>query len=778
MPNQTTPILRSAGFPRTLALLTFLSLGAAPSIAQGPPRLLGWNDLGMHCMDGDTSIFSILPPFNTFHAQLVVGGQLVGNGYSVTYEAVADPTGSINKTSIGKTDFWQHAQALFGVTLPLDQGLAGFRMPGLANVPQAMPFHAGLTDFVAEGVPVTPYDDSGHMNPYPLMRLVARNAAGQQIAATDIVVPVSAEMACASCHGSGTNPDARPASGWAYGPPATDDRLNILKLHDERHLGSPIYTAALQAVGYSANGLVATAVNQQHPVLCASCHGSNALAAPGQPGVPTMTSAMHMLHGQARLPDGRRLEDVPDRASCYTCHPGADTRCLRGAMGKAIGADGEAMMSCQDCHGSMSEVGQATRVGWLQEPNCQNCHTGDATSNAGAIRFDTAYDAPGHLRTTPNARFATTPNVPQTGFSLYRFSSGHGGLECSACHGSPHAIWPSSEPNDNLQSVAAQGHKGTIVECSTCHSNLQDEDYDGPHGMHPTGAAWVDDHGDVAETLGTAACNACHGSTSRGTVLSRSHADRTLATQFGTKTFWRGYEVGCYDCHNGPNSENPSTNTPPTVASRTETTPTDVPLSLTLSATDPNTTNVLVLRIVEQPRHGAVAFDGTTAVYRAWDGYVGSDSFTYAAADGRSNSNLGTVTISVTARACAGTSATFGYGCALPDGSVPSIGLDGCPTGGQQVGIRLDDGPVGGWAILALGIGRGVGELGADGCTLRIGAVLGTTPLLALSAGAATYTIAVPSGFGSVDLTAQGFCLDLAAARGFVATPGLEIRFR
>ena len=24
--------------------------------------LLGWNDLGMHCMDGDYSIYAILPP--------------------------------------------------------------------------------------------------------------------------------------------------------------------------------------------------------------------------------------------------------------------------------------------------------------------------------------------------------------------------------------------------------------------------------------------------------------------------------------------------------------------------------------------------------------------------------------------------------------------------------------------------------------------------------------------------------------------------------------------
>ena len=76
----------------------------APS---GPPRVIAWNDLGMHCIDPDFSIFSILPPFNTINSQLMIGGQLVTavGPYSVTYEAVADANGSINSTSVGKTNF-------------------------------------------------------------------------------------------------------------------------------------------------------------------------------------------------------------------------------------------------------------------------------------------------------------------------------------------------------------------------------------------------------------------------------------------------------------------------------------------------------------------------------------------------------------------------------------------------------------------------------------------------------------------------------------------------
>ncbi len=42
-------------------------------------KLIGWNDLGMHCDDGrDYSIFGVLPPYNTIHAHLIDGtGTLV-----------------------------------------------------------------------------------------------------------------------------------------------------------------------------------------------------------------------------------------------------------------------------------------------------------------------------------------------------------------------------------------------------------------------------------------------------------------------------------------------------------------------------------------------------------------------------------------------------------------------------------------------------------------------------------------------------------------------------
>ena len=124
----------------------------------GGYTLVGWNNLGMHCMDSDYSVFSILPPYNTINAQLIdSAGRLVKNptGVTVTYEALTDPSGSINTTSVGKTLFWQFVQVLYGAALVPDAGLAGYNMPSAGNVPQVMGYDSSLNAFAAEGIPIT-----------------------------------------------------------------------------------------------------------------------------------------------------------------------------------------------------------------------------------------------------------------------------------------------------------------------------------------------------------------------------------------------------------------------------------------------------------------------------------------------------------------------------------------------------------------------------------------------------------------------------------------------
>jgi hypothetical protein len=109
--------------------------------------------------------------------------------------------------------------------------------------------------------------------------------------------------------------------------------------------------------------------------------------------------------------------------------------------------------TCQTCHGSVTEVGESISDGrepWLEEPQCgaPACH--------GAV-------------------YAEEPG------KLFRESRGHGGLYCSACHGEPHAIVPSSEPRDNLQNITLQGYAGTLNKCSVCHGVTPASP--GPHGL-------------------------------------------------------------------------------------------------------------------------------------------------------------------------------------------------------------------------------------------------------------------------------------------------------
>ncbi|MFA6294194.1 MAG: hypothetical protein WC637_20555, partial [Victivallales bacterium] len=143
-----------------LLFFAFIFVLALPVNAQtGTGSVLGWNNLGMHCGDGDFSVLCLLPPYNTINSQVIdASGHLITNqtGVSVTYQAIADPSGSINRTSVGKTNFWDHVQPLFGVSIKPDVGLPvpgpnSYSMPGAGNVPQAMSYEATYDWMTAYG---------------------------------------------------------------------------------------------------------------------------------------------------------------------------------------------------------------------------------------------------------------------------------------------------------------------------------------------------------------------------------------------------------------------------------------------------------------------------------------------------------------------------------------------------------------------------------------------------------------------------------------------------
>ncbi|MDB4304063.1 T9SS type A sorting domain-containing protein [Desulfosarcina sp.] len=381
-----------------ISLLFFVTIGIVLFESfyspDNPPKddeyiVIGWNDLGMHCANQDFSKMAVLPPYNNLLAHVIKKGTettspiVVTTGYSVTYEVPG------NTYSVGKTNFWDYEEDLFGVTLPDNIGLTGVGLEG--------DMESIENYFTVEGVPITPYTDDNltEEDPYQLALLNVYDNENNLIAFAEPVIPVSNEINCVSsgCH---------------------SDENDILYEHEDEGGFDPTDT----------------------PILCAECHSSNALGTTGTPGLESFSEVIHEKHA----------EETND---CYKCHPGPNTQCHRGIM------DTEGM-TCQDCHGSVEEVAESIENGrepWLEEPSCGaiECHGPDYGENPGM---------------------------------LFRQSKGHGGLYCSACHGSPHAIYPSSNERDNVQNIALQGYAGILQECTVCHGVSPTGP--GPHGIYAT----------------------------------------------------------------------------------------------------------------------------------------------------------------------------------------------------------------------------------------------------------------------------------------------------
>jgi len=221
----------------------------------------------------------------------------------------------------------------------------------------------------------------------------------------------------------------------------TSDEINCAKCH-----GADPLLDVLQKHD-SEEG---TALAANRPVLCASCHGSPALgqSGPGSSGY-YLSRAIHGSHA--------------DRgAACYDCHPGQVAKCNRSVAHTT--ADG----NCIACHGTMTDVAgsiaSGSRIPWVQEPKCATCHAGIA-----------------EVDTSP---------------TLYRNASGHNGLSCPACHGSPHAMFPSSQASDNAQAVQYQTTVAAIGDCKVCHNTSKGGGID----------EFTEAHGGSRAT----ACSVCH----------------------------------------------------------------------------------------------------------------------------------------------------------------------------------------------------------------------------------------------------------------------------
>lgn len=489
----------------------------------------------------------------------------------------------------------------------VQQDMPGINGPYLLNQPQPFAEHIGTLPFFinfpigytanvdwfeAAGIPVSTFDDFGRENAYPLMRVQAK-IGGNTVASVDTVMPVSAEADCQNCHaapadgGNGTATQALIDAGITLALSIDDPQiggtvplaasvewasdLNLLKLHDLKH-GTMLETTIDPQSGLAAK-----------PVVCQVCHYTPALdlaqVGPRGPenddppgsGNPSngrdqlkhksMSNVMHSHHGQftelfPTMPppdDPQRTGGLPVNdfentileQTCYRCHPGERTQCLRGAMFSAG-------VLCQDCHGDMAQVGDdfsrnvsptnvgafelapdfytnpdTPRVPWANEPGCGSCHTGDALDNLAGdantivsgtdtqgnpdnIRLLQAYRV-GDAKATPivpsNKRFAedaiTADDLPGDPGAignpkLYRVSaggyviadlgssgtqkSGHAGLFCEACHGSTHAEWPNINPFAN-DNVAADQLQGHGGTIIECNVCHEPTDASLPMGL-------------------------------------------------------------------------------------------------------------------------------------------------------------------------------------------------------------------------------------------------------------------------------------------------------
>jgi hypothetical protein len=390
-----------------------------PVVSRDRYIVLSWNNLGMHCYNRDYSDLGVLPPYNTLWAQVIKVGdppQIVTDGVKVEYSFPDNTYSAGKKNWPDKTNFWNYAKPLFGLKPPVNVGLAG---KGLRDA-----FDPAGDHFVAEGIPLTEYRDrdavrgrdpaTWHRYPFQMAVVTVRDATTRKLLTSNaIVAPVSSELNCQNCHA-----DAGDATTRYPIDPTGNIFQNILTLHD--YLNPGAYDPSLM---------------DSRPVLCAKCHASAALNAPGQPGVSSLSNAIHRHHKD--LPD-----ITPDTAGCYNCHPGPETQCLRDTMSQDF------KFNCTTCHGTMETVSQNPSP-WLNEPRCDNaaCH------------------GPGYALNEP----------------LYRESKGHGQVYCAGCHDSPHAVAQSREWNDSVKFVLLQGHAGTLKKCTTCHLTVPDQPF--VHGM-------------------------------------------------------------------------------------------------------------------------------------------------------------------------------------------------------------------------------------------------------------------------------------------------------
>lgn len=386
-----------------------------------PYVLVAWSPVGMNNVAQVEGLLSLLPPGSELRAQLIKRGEtpeIVNQGVNLNWA--------------------------------LDQGAGG---AGAAAASGEM--MAEDDWFVASNIKLLPEHGAG-FDPYPVLRLEARDENGNLLAITKVVLPVSTELGCSSCHGTSPELGDRPGLG-------RETAFNILAVHDRLSR-----TALLRQ---ARQGIM---------VRCNDCHADAATR--GTPDQLNLSAALHGFHVNFLKDRGRR--------ACDLCHPSAPTG--RTRMSRDIHAS--LGMDCTSCHGVLEDQALELlkkeqqqgklhaqqlmrriaphamasieavkpRAAWVQQPDCLHCHVDFQAPETDQLIQSWTSDAQG----------------------LYRNRTDDGGrLFCGTCHSSPHAVYPADNPYgeqlDVLQPLQYQRNRlplGSNRTCWVCHTvDMEDE---------------------------------------------------------------------------------------------------------------------------------------------------------------------------------------------------------------------------------------------------------------------------------------------------------------
>ena len=388
-----------------------------------PYVLLAWSPLGMNAVAEVKGVLSLLPPGSELRAQLIKRGE--------TPEIVNQ-----------------------GVVL-------SFRLDGESQGEKAKQFSGEMMVegdyFVADNLAVTSGVGAA-FDPYPVLKLEARDENGHLLAITKVVLPLSTEIGCSTCHGSSPELGNRPGLG-------RDTAMNILALHDRLSK-----TALVQQV------------QKGEMVRCRDCHGDSLYNVEGTGEQLNLSAALHGFHANYLKEKGA--------AVCGLCHPagvGGSTRMLRGFHASIA-------MDCTSCHGVLedqalallkmeSQVGKERaqslmrrlapravqtieaikpRRPWSQQPDCLHCHVEYQAPDTDTLLQSWTVDTQG----------------------LYRNRTDDSGrLLCAACHAGAHAIYPADNPYgeqlDVLQPLQYQSNRlpmGANHNCMLCHTVAMEDE--------------------------------------------------------------------------------------------------------------------------------------------------------------------------------------------------------------------------------------------------------------------------------------------------------------